>query len=122
MPADLIPRVTIRWTTGTVPPFGCRWCGDDHRHHGQSYVRSQGLHAWEQPTAAQILARMLARRAVAKDKCRCVEPHYQMPMAPVVDPWRCEADSCRMHDRLLGMWMTPLSFDQAVAVGGTDAR
>jgi hypothetical protein len=44
-------------------PFACRWCGEERSHHGRSYVKSKGLHSWEQPTAAQVLARMLARRA-----------------------------------------------------------
>lgn len=43
-------------------PDGCRWCGDARHHHGLSYVPSQGLHSWEQPTPAQRLARMTARR------------------------------------------------------------
>ncbi|MEU8740537.1 hypothetical protein AB0K62_13530 [Streptomyces halstedii] len=50
------------------PPFGCRWCGEQAGHHGRSYVRSQGMHAWEQPTTAQILARMRARRAARTHK------------------------------------------------------
>lgn len=46
-------------------PYGCRWCGDAQSHHGRSYVRSRGLHSWEQPTNEQIKARMRARRALA---------------------------------------------------------
>ena len=43
-------------------PYSCRWCGTDRHHHGSSYVRSQGMHFWAEPTTAQILARMRARR------------------------------------------------------------
>nr|WP_051766082.1 hypothetical protein [Streptomyces sp. NRRL F-5135] len=49
-------------------PFGCRWCGIDRRSHGRQWVASQGMHAWERPTDAQILARIRARRAAQKDR------------------------------------------------------
>lgn len=46
-----------RWPHGTVPPpSGCRRCGRPHLGHGALE------HLWEQPTDAQILARMRARR------------------------------------------------------------
>jgi hypothetical protein len=48
-------------------PSGCRWCGDEQYHHGRSYVRSVGMHGWEQPTRAQVIARMKARRAARKE-------------------------------------------------------
>ena len=79
------------------------------------------MHAWECPTERQIKARMLARRNLFKSACRCPDPMEYgapQPSAPVVDPWKCEADDCRMHDRLRGAWMTPLSFDEAVAQSG----
>lgn len=44
------------------PPFGCRRCGTEQRKHGRRWTASVGLHAWEQPTSAQIFARMKARR------------------------------------------------------------
>lgn len=43
-------------------PDGCRWCGDDRGNHGSQWIRSRGMHQWEQPTPAQRLARMHARR------------------------------------------------------------
>lgn len=48
-------------------PYGCRWCGHDQGNHSRRYVRSVGMHAWKQPTRAQILARMTARRNARKD-------------------------------------------------------
>ncbi|MDX3183508.1 hypothetical protein PV334_19880 [Streptomyces sp. ME02-7008A-1] len=53
-------------------PYSCRWCGTDRHHHGSSYVRSQGMHFWVEPTTAQILARMRARR----ERRLTVEPVY----------------------------------------------
>lgn len=44
-------------------PFGCRWCGTEQGGHGRRWIPSAGLHTWERPTEAQILARMKARRA-----------------------------------------------------------
>lgn len=43
-------------------PDGCRWCGEDHGNHGRQWVRSVGVHQWVEPTRAQRLARMTARR------------------------------------------------------------
>lgn len=53
------------WTqTGTIPtPDGCRWCGHERRSHGQLWKPSVGFHKWAEPTDAQRLARMKARRA-----------------------------------------------------------
>ncbi|MFF2964297.1 hypothetical protein ACFVT1_36645 [Streptomyces sp. NPDC057963] len=39
-------------------------------------------------------------------------------LAPVVDPWKCEANDCRMHDYLLGMWMTLVSESDALRMAG----
>lgn len=53
----------IRWPEGQPPPpFGCRWCGTEHSGHGLRWMPGKGIHRWEQPTEAQIKARMLARR------------------------------------------------------------
>lgn len=48
-------------------PYSCRWCGTDSASHGRRWVESQGVHGWEQPTNAQIKARMRARRAALKE-------------------------------------------------------
>jgi|SRR5881397_1938487 len=111
----------VRWSVGRTPPFGCRWCGVDQRSHpfGPTWIRGRGMHVWEQPTQAQIKARMLARRNARKDACRCPDPMEYgapQPFAPVVDPWKCEADDCRMADHLLRGLLAPLSFEQAMNV------
>jgi hypothetical protein len=111
----------VRWAVGATPPFGCRWCGTEQGGHGRRWVRGHGLHVWERPTEAQIKARMVARRSARKAVCRCPDPMEYgapQPFAPVVDPWKCEADDCRMHDRLIGGWLTPLSFEEAMDTWG----
>lgn len=42
-------------------PNGCHHCGIP-LPHGQQFTEAAGLHGWVQPTDAQILARMIARR------------------------------------------------------------
>lgn len=109
----------VRWPHGTAPsPFGCRWCGRERRSHGQLFLPRRGFHQWVQPTQVQIKARMVARRNARKVVCRCPDPAIEFPLpqpfAPVVDPWKCEAEHCRMHDYLIGAWLTPLTADEAV--------
>jgi hypothetical protein len=121
-PATGMVHGYIRWPHGTVPtPFGCRWCGRPQGFHGWLFMPRRGLHLWERPTEVQIKARMLARRNARKAVCRCPDPMEYgapQPFAPVVDPWKCEADDCRMHDRLIGGWLTPLSFEEAMDAWG----
>ena len=53
----------IRWPDGSAQaPSGCRWCGVEERVHGRRWLPGRGMHGWEQPTQAQVLARMTARR------------------------------------------------------------
>jgi hypothetical protein len=118
----------IRWPEGQPPtPYGCRQCGFERRFHGRRSLLGRPSHLWEQPTQAQIKARMVARRTARKSVCRCPDPmEYGAPQrfAPLVDPWKCEADDCRMADHLLRGLLAPLSFEQAIAVldgGGPDA-
>lgn len=46
-----------------ITPYGCRHCGTPRSEHGRRYLAEVGMHAWEQPTDRQILARMKMRRA-----------------------------------------------------------
>lgn len=55
-------------------PDGCRWCGDDQGNHGSQWIASHGMHQWEQPTRAQRLARMHARRNAARTARTTKEP------------------------------------------------
>lgn len=87
----------IRWPNGVTPtPNGCRWCGIGERTHpfGPTWLPGRGFHVWEQPTQAQIKARMVARRNARKDVCRCPLDDDYRPFAPVFDPYMCEASDC----------------------------
>ena len=44
------------------PPFGCKYCGIEHRGHGHRWTKGVGMHFFYRPSDAQILARMRARR------------------------------------------------------------
>lgn len=58
-------RGPVRWPDGNPPPpFGCRRCGHDQPRHGA------GVHRWERPTNAQVLARMHARRRARAEERR----------------------------------------------------
>ncbi|WP_411092243.1 hypothetical protein [Streptomyces sp. 049-1] len=60
----------VRHPDGTPPhPYGCRWCGIDPAEHRKRRTAAAGLHTWQRPTNAQILARMRARR-VARVEAR----------------------------------------------------
>ncbi|WP_327594633.1 hypothetical protein [Streptomyces chartreusis] len=60
----------VRHPDGTPPPpFGCRWCGIHPAEHRKRRTAAAGLHTWQRPTNAQILARMHARR-VARVEAR----------------------------------------------------
>ena len=62
--------------------------------HGRRFLPRRGYHAWEQPTQAQIKARMLARRNARKAVCRCPLDDEWRPFAPVFDPYACKASEC----------------------------
>jgi hypothetical protein len=66
------------WTnTGEIPtPDGCRWCGIPQYGHLRRYRDSVGWHQWAQPTVAQRLARMKARRARAEE---AMQPRPPVP-------------------------------------------
>lgn len=50
--------------TAKLPaPNGCRHCGIDKPNHVQRWAREVGIHGWVEPTDAQRLERMKARRA-----------------------------------------------------------
>lgn len=104
---------TIRYPADRPPPpFGCRWCGTEHGGHGRRWIPGKGIHRWEQPTNAQILARMRARRAARlnaqpaqfhvataqiADANTCPEPETTAPCRcyePDADPYECEAENC----------------------------
>lgn len=73
-PATGLRHSGIRHPNGQPPtPFGCRWCGTEQRGHGRRWKPGAGLHTWQRPTNAQIIARMTARRAA---RLNAAPPEY----------------------------------------------
>ncbi|MEU4830715.1 hypothetical protein [Streptosporangium sp. NPDC023615] len=53
----------MRWHADRPPmPLGCRWCGHPPYAHEAASLPHRAHHHWEQPTPAQVRARMAARR------------------------------------------------------------
>ncbi|MFF6844707.1 hypothetical protein ACFY8X_38955 [Streptomyces tanashiensis] len=109
-PVTGLRRNPIRFPDGNPPtPYGCRWCGTGQSGHGQRWKASVGIHRWELPTRAQVLARMRARR---RARLAGPEPlHATTGWAPdhtgeSADPYcaDCRTDTCarwnRIYDRL----------------------
>lgn len=44
-------------------PYGCSLCGDEQFHHGDQWAPLIGLHTWQEPPLAVVLARMKYRHA-----------------------------------------------------------
>lgn len=91
-------------------PDGCQHCGISRRAHARQWKPPAGWHQWTPPTQAQILARMLVRRATrptrpvtAQDRLRAVHAAaYPAPDYPRCAT--CHRDDCpryrRIQDRL----------------------
>ncbi|MFF5108326.1 hypothetical protein [Streptosporangium sp. NPDC000509] len=58
------PRpIRVRWHADRPPmPLGCRWCGHPPYAHEAASLPHRARHHWEQPTPAQVYARMTVRR------------------------------------------------------------
>ncbi|MER6976028.1 hypothetical protein [Streptomyces carpinensis] len=83
-PVTGLRRGPIRFRDGNPPvPSGCRWCGLPESTHGRAYIASAGMHTWERPTVAQVLARMRARAKAQREASR---------MAPIVAAFERGAD------------------------------
>ncbi|WP_424533209.1 hypothetical protein ACOZ38_22825 [Sphaerisporangium viridialbum] len=55
--------IRIRWHADHPPlPLGYRWCGHAPYAHNASSLPHRRHHQWKQPTAAQMRARLDARR------------------------------------------------------------
>jgi hypothetical protein len=54
--------MTARRERTVDSPNACRWCARNKFAHGLYYARSVGNHYFTEPTDAQRLARMTARR------------------------------------------------------------
>lgn len=58
------PRpIRVRWHANRPPmPLGCRWCAHPPYAHEAASLPHRAHHHWEQPTPAQVHARMSVRR------------------------------------------------------------
>ncbi|WP_343969077.1 hypothetical protein, partial [Streptosporangium amethystogenes] len=74
--------IRIRWHAEQPPtPLGCRWCGHPPYAHDAASLPHRPTHLWEQPTPAQVRARMTARRRLGL--CgRLPAPAMSTTMAP----------------------------------------
>ena len=69
--ADVVP---LHNQTAAVEPGGCRHCGLLEREHFQRWTTGAGWHRWTEPTDAQRLERMRARRDQNHTKKAAPEP------------------------------------------------
>ncbi|MFF5212338.1 hypothetical protein [Streptosporangium sp. NPDC000396] len=63
-------------------PFGCRWCGHPPYAHEAASLPHRAHHDWEQPTPAQVHARMAVRRRLGL----CDRPPVPTPVRPLLPP------------------------------------
>ncbi|MFF6903459.1 hypothetical protein [Streptomyces hydrogenans] len=106
-PATGLRRGPIRYRDGQPPiPSGCRWCGVGHYGHAQRWKPGAGWHTWEQPTDAQILARMRARRSAPPALLHATTGWAPDPDRESADPYckDCGNTACprwnRIYDRI----------------------
>jgi len=109
-PATGLRRGPIIYPDGRPPvPSGCRWCGAGQYGHARRHAPGHGWHTWEQPTDAQILARMRARRNARLNAQSAY--HFTTGWAPdpggeSADPYcaDCGTPACprweRLHNRI----------------------
>lgn len=82
-PGRGIRPIRVRWHADQPPmPLGCRWCGHPPYAHEAASLPHRPHHHWEQPTAAQVHARMNARRRLRL----CDRPPAAVPVRPLAWP------------------------------------
>jgi hypothetical protein len=100
-------RGPVYFPNGYPPvPSSCRWCGQEQGSHGQWWRPGKGYHRYEQPTQAQIKARMRARRLA---RLTAEPPKYHATTGwaadrtgESADPYcaDCRRDGCRQWMRI----------------------
>ncbi|WP_181871270.1 hypothetical protein [Sphaerisporangium album] len=92
-----IRAVRVRWSADAPPlPLGCRWCGHAPYAHDSASLPHRRHHEWEQPTAAQMRARLSARRRLGL----CATPYAAAPSRPLeVHPPAAAPRPGRLHER-----------------------
>ncbi|MEV6979746.1 hypothetical protein AB0M95_00520 [Sphaerisporangium sp. NPDC051017] len=69
-------------------PLGCRWCGHPPYAHDAASLPHRRHHEWEQPTAAQMRARLDARRRLGLcDSLPSAAPVRPRMVPPSADPY-----------------------------------
>jgi hypothetical protein len=82
-PSRGIRPIRVRWHAENPPmPLGCRWCGHPPYAHEATSLPHRPHHDWEQPTPAQVHARMTVRRRLGL----CGRPPAAMPVRPLLRP------------------------------------
>ncbi|WP_197048481.1 hypothetical protein [Streptosporangium roseum] len=78
------PRpIRVRWSADQPPmPLGCRWCGHPPYAHEAASLPHRAHHDWQQPTSAQVHARMTVRRRLGL----CGRPPVTTPPRPLPRP------------------------------------
>lgn len=106
-PATGMLHSHIHYPDGRPPvPSGCRRCGREQRSHGGWWRAGVPFHQYVQPTDAQILARMRARRN-ARLNTPPTQHHATTGWAPdhtgeSADPYcaDCRTDACPRWNRI----------------------
>ncbi|MFI6800335.1 hypothetical protein [Streptosporangium canum] len=106
-PSRNLRTIRVRWSADQPPmPLGCRWCGHPPYAHEAASLPHRAHHDWQQPTSAQVHARMTVRRRLGL----CGRPPMTTPPRPLLRPEH-PAVSPGRHRRQ----------EQAVAVAATAA-
>jgi hypothetical protein len=85
--------IRIRWHAEQPPtPLGCRWCGHPPYAHEAASLPHRAQHDWEQPTPAQVNARMAVRRRLGW----CGRPPAATPLRPILRPTASAASPGRV--------------------------
>ncbi|MEU8202746.1 hypothetical protein [Streptosporangium sp. NPDC049046] len=98
------PRpIRVRWHADRPPmPLGCRWCGHPPYAHEATSLPHRARHHWEQPTPAQVHARMTVRRRLGLSGHPPVATPIRAipaPTPPAVSPVRLPEVSPGRHRR-----------------------
>ncbi len=116
------PRpIRVRWHANRPPmPLGCRWCGHPPYAHEAASLPHRAHHHWEQPTTAQVHARMSVRRRLSlSSRPPVTTPVRTIPGSTVPGPTASVAFPVRPPEGFPGRHRRP---EQAVATAAVPYR